>query len=162
MLVNLNLSSQHLYISVIFTLLNLKLILTEVPKMVVGPKELKEIIEKDDKPKMERLEARIDAVLREKFRGEGSVLVDGDVFGGLQLSLVDQVLNKYRGLWDIEYERTATQDSEWYKFTPIDTGEAAVEQTVNNKPQTRSRRTTECAAEFHNAQRFVDGYLDPF
>ncbi len=85
--------------------------------MVVGPKELKEIIERDDKPKMERLEERIDACLKEKFSGQGGVYVGSELFTDVRPLLIDVVLNKYRAAgWTVKYDSDQREGSV-YIFT---------------------------------------------
>ncbi len=85
--------------------------------MVVGPKELKRIIEQEDKPKIEQLEAKIDACLKEKFTGQGGVYVGSGLFSDIRPLLVETVLEKYRAAgWDVKYDSDQREGS-WYTFT---------------------------------------------
>ena len=91
--------------------------------MVVGSKELKEIIEKDDRPKMEQLEAKIDACLKDTFTGQGGVYVGSQLFSDVRPLLIDVVLNKYRAAgWSVKYD-CDQREGNWYTFTPTVVGE---------------------------------------
>ncbi len=121
--------------------------------MVVGPKELKEIIETEDLPKMELLEKRIDACLKDTFTGQGGVYVGSQLFSDVRPLLINTVLDKYRAAgWDVKYEG-GQRDGDCYIFTP----------NASPPVEAKTKRTTrdhECAARVEYAPRFVEGYLD--
>jgi len=122
--------------------------------MVVGPHELKDIIEKEDQPKMEQLEARIDACLKDTFTGQGGVYVGSNLFSDVRPLLVNAVLDKYRAAgWDVQYH-SDQRDGDCYTFTPNATP------TTDEKPSRRPRTDHECMPKLEYAPRFVEGYLD--
>ncbi len=122
--------------------------------MVVGPKELKDIIEKEDQPKMEQLEARIDACLKDTFTGQGNVYIGSQLFSDIRPLLVNTVLDKYRAVgWAVQYH-SDQRDGDCYTFT------SNTPLTTDEKAKRRSRRDHECTPKLEYAPRFVEGYLD--
>lgn len=85
--------------------------------MVVGPKELKQRIEENEKDSLAQLETKIDRYLEGNYEGE-AVWIPTGIFEGVRSLAVSKLLQGYTSAgWSISQEHDQREGSH-YIFTP--------------------------------------------